>query len=119
MARATQQEWAERVARWQSSGLSAAAYADEAGLNAATLSYWKYRLRREQRERAGKPAASKRRTRLAKFARPTFVEATPAMRTSAIAALEIVLRDDIAVRVPVGFDEETLARVLRIVRTAP
>jgi len=51
MARATRQEWAERVSRWQSSGLTAQAFAEEAGLNAATLSYWKYQLRREQRGR--------------------------------------------------------------------
>lgn len=107
------------MARWQSSGLTTQAFAEEAGLNAATLSYWKYRLRRDQRERAGKTAAPKRGTSLAKFARATFVEATPALGTSALASLEIVLRDDITVRVPIGFDEDTLARVLRIVRTAP
>jgi hypothetical protein len=116
MARATRQEWAERVCRWQSSGLTAQAFAEEAGLNAATLSYWKYQLRRERR--AGKSAASKHRTSLAKSARPTFVEATAAANASAIASLELIVRDDITVRVPIGFDEDTLARVLRIARTA-
>jgi transposase len=115
MARATRQEWAERVARWQRSGLTAQAFAAEAELNAATLTYWKYRLRRDQRERAGKPGSKRRRSP----ARPTFVEATPALSTCTIASLEIVLRDDITVRVASGFDEDTLARVLRIVRTAP
>jgi hypothetical protein len=94
------------VARWQSSGLSAAAYAEEAGLNAATLMYRKYRLRRDQRERAGKPAAPKRQRSPAS---PTFGEATPALSTCTIASLELALRDDITVRVAVGFDEDTLA----------
>jgi transposase len=118
MARAAREEWAQRVARWEESGLTARAFAEEAGLSAQTLSYWKWKLKRDEGARSEKPAASQRRTALARSTEPMFVEVTtPAARASG--ALEIVVRDEVAVRVPVGFDEDTLARVLRLVRTAP
>jgi hypothetical protein len=119
MARATRQAWVERVAQWQSSGLTAQAFAESAELNAHSLSNWKYRLGREQRERAGKAGASKRRTRLARVPKPTFIEARSALSAGPIAGLELLLRDEVTVRVPVGFDEDTLVRLMRIVRTAP
>jgi hypothetical protein len=118
MARATREEWAQRVARWEESGLTARAFAEEGGLSAQTLSYWKWKLKRDERARSEEPAASKRRTALASSTKRMFVEVSaPAARPTG--ALEIVLRDDVTVRVPVGFDEDTLARVLRLVRTAP
>jgi hypothetical protein len=118
MARATRQAWVERVAQWQSSGLTARAFAESAGLNAHSLSNWKYRLEREQRERAG-AGASKRRTRLARVPKPTFIEARSALSAGPISALELLLRDEVTVRVPIGFDENTLVRLMRIVRTVP
>ena len=46
MRRATTRTiWAERVAQWERSGLTAAAFATRAGVNAHTLTYWKWRLR--------------------------------------------------------------------------
>lgn len=45
MQRATRAIWAERVARWERSGLTAAAFATRAGVNAHTLAYWKWRLK--------------------------------------------------------------------------
>lgn len=119
MARATRQAWVERVAQWQNSGLTARAFAESAELNAHSLANWKYRLGREQRERAGKAGVSKRQTRLARVPKPTFIEARSALSAAPIAAVELLLRDEITVRVPVGFDEDTLARVLRVVRTTP
>jgi len=45
MRRATRAIWAERVARWERSGLTAAAFATRAGVNPHTLTYWKWRLK--------------------------------------------------------------------------
>ena len=38
------EEWQKRVERWRESGLTADQYAGEAGINAGTLKYWRYRL---------------------------------------------------------------------------
>jgi transposase len=43
--------WAREVARWRRSGLSAAEYASGRGLKASTLTWWAWRLRREERKR--------------------------------------------------------------------
>jgi hypothetical protein len=45
MRRATRTIWAERIAQWERSGLTAAAFATRAGVNAQTLTYWKWRLK--------------------------------------------------------------------------
>jgi DNA-binding transcriptional regulator YiaG len=46
MAKTTSAEWAKRVERWQDSGLTAKEFAAELNVNAGTLSYWKYKLRK-------------------------------------------------------------------------
>ena len=45
MARETRATWAARVARWTSSGLTAAAFAARERINPRTLTYWRWRLR--------------------------------------------------------------------------
>jgi hypothetical protein len=47
-----------------------------------------------------------------------FVEVTPAVQMPSAEPLTLELPGAIMVRVPVGFDEETLGRVLRVVRAA-
>ena len=82
MARASRADWAKRVERWKDSGLTAKEFAAETGLNASTLSYWKWRLGVEQcsDKPADKPRTKKSRpTRQPPKARskaPTFVEVT-------------------------------------------
>jgi transposase len=46
-SRASRAEWEKRVERWQDSGLTAEEFAGELGINARTLSYWKWRLKRD------------------------------------------------------------------------
>ncbi len=41
---AVREAWAKRVERWKDSGLSAKEYAAETGLNAHSLSWWRWRL---------------------------------------------------------------------------
>jgi hypothetical protein len=118
MSRTSRAEWAKRVQRWADSGLTAKEFAAEAGLNASTLSYWKWRLSSKQQapERSavsGTPRRATRRT-VSRASAPTFMEVTPSS-ASVASPLELVLRDDVTLRVPVGFDEETLTRVLRLV----
>jgi hypothetical protein len=45
MGRETRATWAARVARWTSSGLTAAAFAARERINPRTLTYWRWRLR--------------------------------------------------------------------------
>ena len=48
--------WADRVARWVNSGLTAREFSAEEGINASTLTHWKWRLGTEAVERPGVPA---------------------------------------------------------------
>jgi hypothetical protein len=45
MTRETQDLWSKRIERWKDSGLTAAEYAQETGLNRHTLAYWNWRLK--------------------------------------------------------------------------
>ena len=47
MKRGTRTQWAERVRRWRSSGLTASAFAARERLNARTLAWWSSKLRRD------------------------------------------------------------------------
>lgn len=74
-------------------------------LNPSTLQWWSSRLRRLERTER----------------RPAFVELvvpeTVAMRARPArqAAIELLIRDDVRLAVPVGFDEATLRRLLAVV----
>ena len=47
-ARVEREEWAKRVERWRSSGLTTAAFSAELGINPRTLTYWAWMLKREE-----------------------------------------------------------------------
>jgi hypothetical protein len=51
MKRTTREIWSERVRRWQTSGLSAAAFAAREGVNAKTLSFWRWNLGQKKARR--------------------------------------------------------------------
>ena len=113
MAKADRAEWQKRVERWRDSGLSAKEFAVETGLKASTLAYWKWRLGAEQRKAEETTARSVRPKPTRPATAPTFFEvAAPTPVPSA--PLELVLPVGITVRVPVGFDDQTLGRVLRV-----
>lgn len=111
MPRTSRAEWAKRVQRWRDSGLTAKEFAAETGVNASTLAYWSWRLG-SQRVRQIPAARSS-----ASSARFVELSASP-LAASAPAMLELLLGESIRIRVPSGFDEETLARVVRAVGAA-
>lgn len=112
MAKGNRAEWAKRVERWVDSGLTAKEFAAEMGLKASTLSYWKWRLRSEGHALASAPKR-RRREREAGFIEVTAVsgDVEPADRP----VLELVV-GDVTVRVPMGFDQDTLQQLLVVVR---
>jgi hypothetical protein len=96
--------WAARVARWTSSGLSAAAFAARERVNPRTLTYWRWRLRVDG------PAALPTACRGAPFVE---VVVPPAVR-AAPAELEIVVPAGYRVRVGEVVVAETLRTVLDV-----
>ena len=111
--RSTREEWVGRVARWNESGLTAAKYASEIGVRPDTLKWWKWRLSSETRSSAlaRRPAQivkAKTKTRISPL---MFVEMTAAVAPQ---PLEVVLPSALRVRVPVGFDDVTLGRLLDV-----
>jgi hypothetical protein len=107
MGRSSRDEWAKRVERWVDSGQTAAEFGAEAGINPRTLTFWKWRLRREPGPgRRGRP-----RTR-------AFVEVVAQGEAGGTTekakpmTLEVVLRDGTVIRVPPHFDSAALKQVL-------
>jgi hypothetical protein len=105
--------WAKRVQRWQESDLTAAEFAAEIGINARTLSYWKWRLGKEARETSRRSKRRQRSTRRGErgaSTRAKFVEVTGVGPNAE--RIELVVDAGVVVRVPDGFEAETLRRVL-------
>ena len=96
MATGSREVWAERVARWKASVLTAEEYARRHKLGTASLKWWKWKL-----------GATKKTT----ISPLTFVEMTSAVKRESI---EVVLEGGTVVRVPADFVEATLVRVLGV-----
>jgi hypothetical protein len=96
----TRAKWREHVRAWRASGQSAAEYCRRAGLNPHTLSWWAWKLGRDDKsappDRAVKP--------------PTFVElAAIELPSSSRFELEVA---SVVVRVPFDFQDDALRRLL-------
>lgn len=113
--RTSRQEWAKRVERWQDSDLTAGEFGAELGINPRTLRYWKWRLAKDAKSASSKSSPRKRaQSKRSRKPKPKFVE-LPAP-TVVSERVELVVGEQLLVRVPDGFDEETLRRVLRTLR---
>jgi transposase-like protein len=118
MGQDTRELWWKRVERWKDSGLSAREFASEMGINAQTLSYWRWRL--------GKKAAKAPEKRKATAFVEVVAEPAAELATRVVERgqreehpepLEIVLRDELRIRVPVHFDADALRRVVATLGT--
>jgi hypothetical protein len=110
-AKGSREEWLERVRAWTASGLSGAEFVRRRGLNAQTLSWWRWRLRQdgERLEPVSKGDAPL-----------ALVEVTPALHGvwPRVEADRIELEvSGVQVRVPDGFEAATLARVLEVLES--
>jgi transposase len=125
MEQPSAQQRAKWVERWKDSGLTAKEFAAEAGLKVSALYYWSSQLSAaarkdsEVRDDSTEHSVQSRRRRAAKSEKPSprFVELPVAAVASAPAMLELLL-GDVRVRVPSGFDEATLTRVVRALGVA-
>lgn len=98
--RGKEQFWRRVIGQWQRSGGSVRAFCEERGLSEPSFYNW----RRVIAERDGHKAASKK-------GQPAFV---PVRVLDAGALLEVTLARGRVVRVPRGFDADTLRQLLAI-----
>lgn len=106
-ARTSSDEWRKRVERWRESGLTAEQFAVEVGINAGTLRFWQYKLRKLAR------GESKSRTpKSASATAAPFVEVRAASPINA--GFELELAGGRRLRVPTSFDADALQRLLGV-----
>jgi len=103
-ARATQSERLGHVRAWAASGLSARVYGARVGVNPNTLVGWRWQVCRQEAARAGSEAPGL-----------TFIELSGAAGGGESDARIELRIEGITVRVPDGFEPETLRRVLAVV----
>ena len=116
-----EQEWRERVQRWQQSGESVRAFCRREGLHESAFFAWRRELQRRGQERQAvrterkqvKPSTS------AKPIRFFPVQVALENRTGDPGGVEILLDAGRAIRVRPGFDRQTLAEVLAILEASP
>jgi transposase len=115
---AVRETWAKRVERWKASGLSVKEFAAEVGINARSLSWWRWHLAkgetapvpiRRRRRRSAAPDAAM--AKAATISPMTFVEMIAPVSTD---GLEIILPTTVRVCVRPGFDDATLGRLLDV-----
>lgn len=109
----SREDWRRHVRAWKASGLSSAQYAAKSGLNANTLSWWRWRLAKEPAVAA---AGARRRSRPAL----EWIELPPAQPSGPIdpvgSGSERIELDvaGVVVRLPGRFDAESLTRLLQL-----
>lgn len=108
-ARADRDEWRRRVERWKDSGLTAKEFAAETGINAGTLQFWRYKLKRGARDAArpnAKPSAD------------AIVSSIVEVHASASAAIdqrfEIELSNGRRIRLAAAFEPAALKLLLAV-----
>ena len=118
MGRDTREVWRKRVERWGDSNLTAREFGAEIGVNPRTLTYWKWQLNKEQREAAaGREKIATQRPSATKRTNVDFIEVpAAAVDEQSDAAFELTLPGGIGVRVPAGFDSESLRRLVQLLR---
>src|SRR6266545_3366963 len=109
MARESREVWFKRVERWRESGLSAAEFAAEVGINAGSLRHWGWRVDADRRREAAKRASSEGTVTFVEVAAPTAEPSPqPAAAKASPEKLELVLASGMVVRVPPGFEVAAL-----------
>ena len=106
--RASRDEWQKRVDRWKESGLTAKEFASETGINAGTLQFWQYKLKKGESK-----VRSRRLTRTQASILSSIVE-VPTPGAIQDSRFEIELRNGRRLRVPAVFDVSAFTAPLGI-----
>jgi len=111
---ARRDRWAGLVGRWRRSGQTGREFAESVGVNAGTLGYWAWRLKRERKARGREEKLPKRRARssIASVSKRSFVELIVDRPNDGAFLLE--LGDGRRLRVPPEFDAAALERLLPV-----
>lgn len=132
-----QRQWEAVMRRWKESGQSVRQYCRIEGLRESAFYFWRRQLARrcptEDAVNSARPPAraatptvpSPKRLALRQGTAPAFLPVhvvgaaseNPALAT-AVQGVEIILRQGRTVRVPAGFDRQTLADVLAVLEVA-
>jgi hypothetical protein len=104
-------EWRERLERWEGSELGGSDFAEQEGVSVSTLYRWSRRLELGPVKRRG---GGRSRKSVRPRVLPVIVKPDAAPLLGPAPLLEVLLRGGEVVRVPQGFDEGTLARVVRV-----
>jgi transposase-like protein len=114
--------WRQVLRQWRRSGQGIRSFCFERGLSESLFYAW----RRTIQERDRQPARSSRRateqpasTGLHRFPGDGLPALVPVTVAAAAPALEVALADGRVVRVPAGFDADTLRQLLAILAEAP
>ena len=114
--------WRRRVRDWRRSGLSVREFCDWQALSEPSFYAWRRELAQRNRERTARRAlpksASEGRTPAARFL-PVQVVPDAVLDSGAGSCLEVHLPTGVRLRIPTGFDRQTLADVLAALETRP
>ena len=106
MGRETRDEWKKRIQRWAESGLTAKEFAAETGINAHTLTHWKWKIAADLRA-ITEPTA--------KFVEVVPVDARVTCPPAEDAApFEVLFADGRRLRVPPRFELASLGSLLEL-----
>ena len=111
MVRETRKKWAELVARWGRSGLTANQFAGEAKINAGTLQYYKWLIGRDSR--VAQTMRPRPKTEVG-FVEVCTGDLVPTEGSDAGDRIEVVLASGTRVIVSSGFDARAFRRVVDV-----
>ena len=116
MTREKRDVWVKRVERWRDSGLTAKAFADEVGISADRLRYWKWKLSRPESSTTTEASPLPTGVTPLPFVEVTTCGGSEHKCDDLDERIEIVVRSGACIRVPARFDEAALRRVLALVK---
>lgn len=109
--------WVSRVASFERSGLARSAWCAARSVSVASLDAWRYRLRRERAEAAGRAGERILRTRSTALVPIVVAAPSPDAMTSAETSIEMSLPHGVQLRAPGLPSAQWLAHLVRELST--
>lgn len=120
MARASREVWLKRIERFRDSGLTAAEFAAEVGVNVNTLKNWIWRVSSEAKQATVAPsvkqhAATKVSAKRTSRRATQVVEVVGALPAPPSASYEVTLPSGVSLRLPTDFEVERVRALVALV----